>query len=212
MPMYVRHRVCAYALLVLCILGVAACGAGPTSTSAASATPSGPTVLFQDALTPSSTGWSSDADCVLKSDGFHFTASVICFAPADDARNVDISVQARQVSGPTTVFYGIVFRHASTGNYYQYNIDSNGKWTFLKSVGGNVATVVPFTANAAIKAGLNATNTLEVRAVGATLTFFVNGTQVGQTRDTTYTSGSTGLIGDDGIEVVNTQFKMTAAS
>jgi hypothetical protein len=69
---------------------------------------------------------------------------------------------------------------------------------------------VPFTANKAIKRGLNATNTLEVKAQGSLFTFFVNGTQVGHATDATIaTAGKCGLAGNDGIEVVFTNFSLT---
>ncbi len=120
------------------------------------------------------------------------------------------TVTVEQLSGDITTGYGIVFRHPSTGNYYQFLIDSNGKWAFYKEVSGqNSTALVDFTANAAIHTGLNVANTMQVKAVGQNYTFFVNGAQVGQFSDTTYiAAGSWGLAGADGLEVVFTNFSL----
>jgi hypothetical protein len=166
---------------------------------------------LSDPLTSAANKWSTDSNCFFKSDGFHINASVLCFAPVEDVADAVATVTVKQISGDLIEGFGIIFRHPGTGNYYAFLIDGNGKWAFIKAVNGQDPTrIVDFTANAAIKSGLNAANTLKVKAVGTTYTFFVNGAQVGQSSDSSYTAkGSWGLSGQDGHEVVYSNFLMT---
>ena len=165
---------------------------------------------LQDPLTSNSNNWIVDANCFFSSDGYHIKASVLCFAPTDAVADGIATVTVKQLSGDIKSGYGIIFRRPSKGNYYAFFIDSNGKWTFAKTVDGVLATLIDFKADPAIKSGLNATNTLKVQAVGQNYTFFVNDTQVGQSTDATFTSkGLWGLSGQDGLEVVYTDFSLT---
>jgi hypothetical protein len=169
-----------------------------------------PSYIFQDSLSSNANGWNVDANCFFKSDGYHINGGFICFAPTSDVADAVATVTVKQLSGDIKTGYGIVFRHPSTGNFYSFFVDSNGKWAFYKSVSGqNDTALVDFEANSAINTGLNSSNTLQVKAVGQNYTFFVNGVQVGQFADTTYTAaGSWGLSGSDGLEVVYTHFSL----
>jgi hypothetical protein len=51
-----------------------------------------------------------------------------------------------------------------------------------------------------------------VQAQGGHFVFSVNGTQVGTADDTTFTTGDTGLSGNDGIEVVYTNLTISKLS
>lgn len=196
--------------LVGLTVGLSGCGlgqigqsqnTGPTATT-------GPTVLYQNALTSAADNWTNDQNCFFGAGGYHINGGFLCVAPAGTLTDVDVSVQVKQISGETTIPYGIGFRRPSTGNRYEFDIDSNSKWVFFKCAASNCTTVIDYTADAAIQGGLNTVNTLEVRAVGSQFEFLVNGTKVGQTTDTTYPSGEVGLAGDDGIEVVFSNLKI----
>ncbi len=171
----------------------------------------GGSIIFQDSLdgttdTSTKDQWTSDSSCSFGAGGYHISAGFICYAPTDTVSDAITTVSVQQISGPLTYAYGLVFRRPSAGNYYEFEVDSNGKWIFDKTVNGKTTTIDNFTANAAIKKGLNQVNTLTVKAQGSHFIFSVNGTQVGTADDTTFTSGKTGLAGNDGIEVVFTQF------
>ncbi len=183
-------------LASLSLMLLAACGSANSNT------------YLQDPLTSSANKWPTDSGCAFAKDGYHITQDVLCFAPVTDVADAVASVTVKQTTGDLTSGYGIVFRRPSKGNYYAFLIDSNGKWAFVKAVSGQDPTrIIDFKADAAIKSGLNAANTLKVRAVGSDYTFFVNGTQVGQSTDATYTAkGAWGLSGQVGIEVVYTDF------
>jgi hypothetical protein len=164
---------------------------------------------FSDGLTSNAYSWADDSNAFFRSDGYHIVKSVIVYAPVDPQQAVDVSVRVVQISGDTTWDYGVVFRRASKGNYYLFQIDSNGLWRFDKVVNGTLTNLMPATPNDAIHRGLNASNTLEVQADGSHSVFLVNGTQVGQADDSTFTSrGKVGLEGNDGIEVVYTHLTM----
>jgi hypothetical protein len=123
-----------------------------------------------------------------------------------------VTVSVKQLSGAVTDGFGLVIRRPSAGNYYEFLIDANGKWFFSKVVGGKSTTIADFTANSAITTGLNQVNTISVQAQGGHFVFSVNGTQVGTADDTTFTTGDTGLSGNDGIEVVYTNLTISKLS
>jgi hypothetical protein len=165
--------------------------------------------VFTDGLLTNKNGWLTNADCVFKTDGYHLTRGYLAYAPVADATNFDATVQVTQTAGTTLAPYGLVFRRVSLGNYYVFGIDGNGKWTFYKALENVGSDIVSFTANPAIKQGLNAQNTLEVRAQGTHFTFFVNGTQVGQADDSSLAkAGALGVAGHDDIEVIFTTFSL----
>jgi hypothetical protein len=176
---------------------------GGTSTLDASAT------SFTDPLTSSVFPWANDANAYFRSDGYHIVKSVIVYAPVDPEVNVDVSVRVTQLSGDDTSSYGIVFRRASKGNFYAFEIDSRGEWDFIKDVNNQVTAIVDVTSNAAIHTGLHTTNMLEVQTNGSHYAFLVNDIRVGQADDTTFTSrGKVGLDGNDGTEVVYSHLSM----
>lgn len=59
---------------------------------------------------------------------------------------------------------------------------------FFKSVDDDITTLADYQANPAITSGLNVENTIQAKVVGQNYTFFVNGTQVGQFSDPTFTA------------------------
>lgn len=165
--------------------------------------------VYSSALTGNVSDWPSDGGCSPQSDGYHITAAVICYPDLAEQGDVTLSVQAKQISGESTVAYGVAFRRASKGNYYFFGVDGNGKWIVQKVVNDEGTRLVDFTANAAINSGLDQINTLKVAAKGAHFTFFANGAQLGSIDDSTFGSGKWGLAGEDGIEVVFTTIAIT---
>jgi hypothetical protein len=188
---------------------VASTSGAPTSTtgSQATGTPSTThaTIIYQNTFATDAEGWPQDpGHCSFASDGYHATNGYACYAPIGIQTDVTISVNVQQLSGPTTSAYGIILRRASLGNNYQFLIDSNGKWVFAKCVSNACSNLIDFTPNAAIKGGLNTSNTLVVTAKASHFEFFVNGTKVGSTDDTTYTSGKVGVVGGDSVDCAYT--------
>jgi hypothetical protein len=186
--------------------------AASATLAAATATSPGEVTIYENSLTTAQSDWRNDSNCTFKPDGYHITAAFICYAPPEDVGNVVVSVTAKQISGVTNQFYGLVLRRTSTGNYYAFEIDGNGKWVFDVVKDNTLTRLVDVTANSAIQPGLGAANILQVRAVGSHFEFSVNGTQVGQIDDSTFSSGLLGLGGKDGLDVAYTNFKATQPS
>ncbi|HEY7350541.1 MAG TPA: hypothetical protein VH599_19690 [Ktedonobacterales bacterium] len=186
--------------------------------SVATATPfpgtaAGATILFQDALTSNINSWPEESHCSFHDNAYHIKNNFACFAPAGNFGDENITVQAKQVAGSLRYAYGIVFRRTNKSNWYEFDIDGNSEWVFIKVVNEKVSMLVHFTLNAAIKGGLNTTNTLRVQAKGAHFEFYINGTKVGKADDTTFSSGKSGLVANgDGTEVAYNNFQITGAS
>lgn len=195
----------AAALVVGLLIGF---GSGYVTTRVLDSRGSGPSsapnaVVFHDSLKSNVNGWASDTHCGFKDGGYLVKNNFYCLAPTGAFGNVAVSVKARQVAGPTTWFYGIVVRQKEGGNFYEADIDSNGKWLIRKVVNDQSSDIKPYLPNPAIKHGLGVTNTLKVIAVGSHITWFVNGTEVGQVTDSTFSAGRVGLSATGpGVQVV----------
>jgi hypothetical protein len=159
------------------------------------------TTLYQSSLKGAG-GWVNDSHCLSKSDGYHITGAYLCYAPVTQQGNVDITVTAKQLSGPVSLLYGIVFRASGKGNYYLFAIDANGKWALAKLHNNTTSYLIQPTPSAAIKGTLNQINVLEIRAVGSHFSLFVNSKQVGQASDSAYSAGLIGLTSEGGVEIL----------
>ncbi len=159
------------------------------------------TVLYRSSLQGTAGGWVNDSHCSYGDDGYHITGAYLCYAPVTQQSNVDITVTAKQLSGTYSLLYGIVIRASGKGNSYLFGIDGNGKWTFAKLSDNQSQYLIPPTSNAAIRRLLNQPNTLEVTAIGSNFKFYVNGVQVGQANDTSYSVGLIGLTSEGGVEI-----------
>lgn len=177
-------------------------GQSHTSGAVVTATAFPGATVYQSSLEGAAGGWVNDSHCISKSDGYHISGAYLCYAPVTQQGNIDITVTAKQLSGPASLLYGIVFRASGKGNYYLFAIDGNGKWTFAKLHNNTSSYLIQPTASAAIKGALNQSNILEVRAAGSHFAFFVNGIQVGQASDSAYSLGLIGLTSEGGVEIV----------
>lgn len=199
--------------VALYALGTALTQATHTTNAAATFTPfpntpSDETVIFQDTLASDDNQWSLDPAHCFYQDGAYHLKDIICYSSTGNIDDANIKVDAEQVVGPTTRFYGIVLRRVSKGNHYEFTIDSNSKWSFGKVVNDKYIDLVT-QPSMAIKGGLNTTNTLLVRAKGSHFEFYVNGTKVGEADDTTFSSGRVGLTADANTEVAYKNFQIT---
>jgi hypothetical protein len=217
-------------LLIAAILTPKAKGAGtPLTQSAPPATPVPaatdlptpfPAGYYAASLTNGASGWTQGSQCVAKSDGLHIANSLNgCAAPdAAQAGDGDLSVVAKQISGPLNRSYGLFFREDILGGYYLYSflITSNGYWVMLKEVNRVYSNVTSWQPAAAIHTGLNMNNRIEVRFKGSQFTFLINGQQIGFVTDSSVLAQGTfddpipdtgdGLFGSTEIEVVFTTY------
>jgi hypothetical protein len=151
-------------------------------------------IAYQDPLTADKGGWSV-THCRFAGDGYHVSPGYVCFAPAGEFQTAEVTVTARQLAGDSGVAYGVAVRRASSGNEYHFIIDSEGDWIFDKIAGGKRAGDIAAGSNVAVlHQGLNQPNTIRVRMSGSHFTFFINGTQVGEASDATFTTGEIGVF------------------
>jgi len=87
--------------------------------------------------------------------------------------------------------YGIFFRSDSEDNYYQFELDSDGFDVGL-STGGDWKDLVEYTESSAINP--EGPNQLMVKAVGPSLSFYINDEEVATIEDDTLQEGSIGLV------------------
>ncbi len=185
---------------------------GPTLTAAAQQLTPSPTetVIYQDTLLDSPTGWFASSDCAFKSDGYHVVGGTACLGPTTVTQgDADVQVTAQMVTTGQNTGYGIVLRRASQGNFYSFEVTPDGQWAFLKWVNSNGSFVSNLQSSAAINTGNGATNQLRVVAVGSQFTFYVNGVLVGSATDSTYSQGRVGVVDDDSnstSEIIFTNF------
>jgi len=93
--------------------------------------------------------------------------------------------------------YGLLFRLQDDLNYYQFDVDCDGRFRLSKVIGGELTPLQDWTSQAAIQTG-GAVNALGVRASGDTLEVFANGQSLFQTSDVLYPEGGFGLYAGSG--------------
>jgi len=104
-----------------------------------------------------------------------------------------LEVDVRHISGESNLTAaGIVFRLEDWDNYYGFRISPAGTYYIWKAVGGTWTTLVDWTASTAINEDV-ARNHLTVVADGTTLIFLINGQEVDQIVDNSFSSGYIGI-------------------
>jgi hypothetical protein len=163
-------------------------------------TPSAPPPLYASSLTHNQQGWQCQhgAFCAFRADGLHVQAPTdhLYFSElyGQDFSAQVIEVQARLDDGdPDFVGVAIAFRSAGIDGY-GFLLFANGTYQLVRwDMQGNATELIPITASAAIHTGLGKTNDLKIIAQGAEITLIVNGQQLQQVSDPTYTSGNIAL-------------------
>ena len=126
------------------------------------------------------------------------------YAPSQDYKtgNATVSVTARSVDGtPASTGFGLIVHgeRSKTNELEDYAfLIYNGaetKYEIVKHKGGNQTALVPWTKTTSIHSGASP-NTLEVRAKGTELTFYINGEYVDRITDSeNFKGGIAGLKG-----------------
>lgn len=145
-----------------------------------------------------SANWTTNQYCFFKDNAFHAdpgptNAGYLCPVPTDALYDLDVRVTVSQVSGPLNYGYGLMFRYEATGSYYLFLVDSDGQAWFGTASTGKDARQQELWNPTTFHRGLNAQNTIRVVATGPSLTFYVNGEQVGHLNDSTYRRGWVGF-------------------
>ncbi|NJN93756.1 MAG: protein kinase [Anaerolineales bacterium] len=114
-----------------------------------------------------------------------------------DYDNFVFSVEATPVEQQVadTFAYGITFReNVDEGEYYAFEIDTDGFFTVNARVNEEWNTLVEWTESPAINR--ESTNQLTVKAVGPALTFYINGIEVAAVEDDSLETGAIGVALD----------------
>lgn len=131
--------------------------------------------------------------------------------PGQTIADGELSVLARQVSGPNNNAYGAICRYVDDENFYLFLVSGDGFYAIAKYQSG-VSQVQYltgqdpdyFVASDAINQGV-AQNQLRIRCVGDTLALYVNGTLLAEVQDDTFTEGDIGVAAsllDEGQVVI----------
>ncbi len=177
---------------------------GSTAITQTYPTPSASQILYQQSLMQQTAGWANNAACIFSANGLGVQQvagqAYICLVPFTPPPDLSIKAMVQQQSGSMQQAFGIVFRHSAPQNYDFFGIDSHGRFTLTVVVNDVKHVIMPFTANPAIRQGLNVVNELQVIVKGQRVTMLVNGTAVGQATLSVFPTGTVGLRGvTDGI-------------
>ncbi len=123
---------------------------------------------------------------------------VVVYRP-QSVPDVYIQASAMAPSCHTRDRYGVIFRVQDSQNYYQFDVDCDGRYRLSKTVDGTLTPLVDWTANATIRAGGGGANDLTVRAVGPNLVASANGIALAKVTDSTFTLGGFGFIVGSGL-------------
>lgn len=189
-------------VLVAILLFTAACSL--TSSSAANAAPTATpdNVIGQDDFSNTSSGWEIgqyDTGEIGYKDNTYFVTSTVqnkamWGASKDSYQDVMVEVDSTQISAPENDNndYGVMCRVQDSGDGYSFLISGDGQYSIQKSTDGEFISLVDWAKSSEIKTG-NASNHIVATCKGSKLTLVVNGSQLAEVEDTTFTSGRLGL-------------------
>ncbi|MCA9998035.1 MAG: hypothetical protein KDE56_19880 [Anaerolineales bacterium] len=200
-------------LLVVLLVG---CGGGGEEQADAVRPQLDANTLFYDNFAPGQTGaWLLEQDEVGKTAVLNEQLAIEINAPntvqysalANELfDNFVLTVDVSQLQGSLDSSYGVLFRMVSPEQFYRFAMTSEGTYVIERRENGRWLRLSDDWPTApAINQGLNVANEIKITAVGATLTFFVNGIEVQQVTDSTYSLGGialdAGTFGHTGLQV-----------
>jgi len=162
-------------------------------------------VLYQDEFEADTGNWSLESDLEASANytngqlQLHITApNLVTWVELQERQFDDfvLEVDASQIGGSSDNSYGVIFRVQDPSAYYIFEISGDAYYAFKrldKVEGGRwVWLTEDWLESAAIRPGI-ATNRIKIIASGSSFVFYVNGQQVAQAEDSTYSSGAIGL-------------------
>ncbi|MBL8061471.1 MAG: hypothetical protein JNK32_00510 [Anaerolineales bacterium] len=207
-------------LLLICASLISACTGLPAGQAAQGPEPAQPSgsVIFQDDFAQATTGWDRFivTEGVMDYDGGGYRILVNALqtnfwaTPHKNVTDVRLEVDSGKLAGPDENRIGLICR-SNGKDYYFFLISSDGYYGIGLFKDEQVALLgqSEMLASSNINKGL-AINHLRADCVGDTLTFFVNGFQVAQVKDTTLTSGNFGILAGTfttpGVDIVFDNF------
>ena len=156
---------------------------------------------WADDFSDPASGWQAESDTSAEVGYHEGVMRILVRAPnrlawASAGRELSdfhLAVEATHVAGPDDNEYGVLVRMQDADHFYRFSISGDGYYLVSKYDGGEwVALGGDWTPSEAIRVGAVA-NLLEVVCQGATMTFVVNGAQLAQVADSSYSRGDIGL-------------------
>jgi hypothetical protein len=90
--------------------------------------------------------------------------------------------------------YGVLFRVSPTIDYYRFSLSCNGQVRLDRVSGGQASSPQPWMLSGAVPPGAPSSSRLGVSAIGAEMSFFVNGQYQFSIHDPLLTSGGVGVF------------------
>jgi len=174
----------------------------------------GASLPWSDDFSDSASGWLAESDASAEV-GYHNSVmrilirmpNSLAWASAErEFSNFRLAVEATQVAGPDDNEYGVLIRMKDPDHFYRFSISGDGYYLVSKYNGEMWETLSgdDWLFSDAIHLG-TATNLLEVVCQGGTMTLFVNGIQLVEVNDTSYSRGDVGLYAgsffEPGVEI-----------
>jgi hypothetical protein len=120
--------------------------------------------------------------------------------------DLQVSVDAEQLSGSERASYGLLLHIQSTNSFYRFEISGDGSFAISKSIDGQLELLLGGPPSAAINGGL-ASNHLTVISQGHTKQFCANGYLLATITDSAYTVGDVGVTASSGpVEGIQVAF------
>lgn len=159
----------------------------------------GGTLALNDALKDNTGGhgWEEDSNCQFTQSVYEVTEShsntfFTCDAKSTTYSNIAYDVALKIIQGDCA---GIAFRaNVSNDAEYFFEMCQDGTYDVVKYDGSNATYLINVSNSSAIKTGTGQINTLGVVANGSSMELFINGTSVDKTTDSSFSSGSIGVL------------------
>jgi hypothetical protein len=160
-------------------------------------------VMFQDDFSDPASGWIRVTAATGMSDYLDGVYRILVNEPNVDiwskpglnVSDVRIEVDAFKVGGDRDNRFGVICRAVDDDSFYTFIISSDGYYG-IGMINDNVYQLIGMDAlqpSDAIQLG-SAMNHVRADCVGTTLTLYVNGVQLAQVQDASFTGGDVGLI------------------
>jgi len=164
--------------------------------------PTTPEVLFSDDFSDESSGWvtSDDADGRVAYVNECFYIKDYTYPEAANYGNCQryftdfvLEVETWLVGGTDNNWHSVICRLQDIDNYYDFGISADGYYDILKFDNENRISLVPPTYTSYINQGVDAVNIIYIECIGNTLSLSVNGHELANVTDNTFSGGDIAL-------------------
>jgi serine/threonine-protein kinase len=189
-----------------------------------SALPTQAVVLFADDFSDHASGWPTIQNAQgwygYRDDGYHISVAQLNTALWAKTNRKDgdatISVDARPVAGGADGYYGLLCRIQDNQDFYYFVVRSNGDYTIGKYKNAEFQSLFVEGWRQGAASGGGQASRLAAECAGNLLRLYVNNILLGETRDSDFASGFSGVIAaalsEQGFEARFNNFLITQSS